>query len=493
MRRILQKATALLLVLLFVSFTLFSCMPSAGYPTSATTVASNTCRHRYDGGVCIDCGESCIHTYQAGYCSRCGFPCAHAEGYVESVCVLCQANCQHKGGFKTGECADCGIPCTHEAYQNSRCTACGLICSKHVYENGDCMICDYICGHYSYKNGVCAYCKTSCAHENYVNGVCQVCKGKDENYTPFVLPLKKGVNLTALEGNTIDPSFLFDPFTYQNIKGQGFDHIRLPVDFRLFYNNFNVPESFVKITPEECWGYLDQIIALAEANELYIIIDFHGWYDIDISDKAQKELYLFCITELAERYKDASDYVIFELINEPHTTEGGNLDGKILEDFQREVVALLRQTNPTRILILATSEWNSPWTLDKLNVPDDPRIAVAVHTYATLEFTHQGCTWANPEYTKRVPLTDEIMAELEKHMNWILAYMKRSNVPVILNEFGLNTSWIAEEDIARYVGFIADFCEENGIPFTYWAYNGGFGIYKNGQWNQAFIQAVFKD
>ena len=473
MKRTLKKALALLLMMTMLLSLLLSC-------GGTQTTSSTACAHSYENGVCRLCGIACTHaSFDAGVCRKCGFACAH------------------ESGFRTGACAFCRMLCPHESYASGSCAECGSACPSHSYEDGICTLCGKACPHYAYKDNFCLYCDVPCPH-SYETGTCTLCGGADPDYVKFVLPFNKGLNLSALEGNTVDPSYLFQKSTYENIKGQGFDHVRLPVDFRLFYNNFDKQNkpfwSGNKLnlkSPEEGWALLEQIVDYAEEVGLYIIIDFHGWYDLNTTDKAQEDLYFSCITELATRFSERSDYVVFELINEPHTTEGGNLGAAALNALQNKAFEIIRQTNPTRIVIFAAAEWNGSWMLSKLILPDDPRIAVAIHTYRTIEFTHQGCTWADPSYTYKVPLTNAILAEVLKELNQIVQYMEKTNVPVILNEFGLNINWATEEDSRAYLSYITNFCMKNGIPFTYWDYCQAWGAYQNGKWNQVILDAFF--
>ena len=46
------------------------------------------------------------------------------------------------------------------------------------------------------------------------------------------------------------------------------------------------------------------------------------------------------------------------------------------------------------------------------------------------------------------------------------------NVPIILNEFGLNLDLAADEDISYYVRYLTQFCADNNIPWAYWHYDG---------------------
>ena len=481
----------------FVLFLILLCS-IAGLLLSCET----TCTHQYENGVCIHCGNTnyclhenyengmcvqcqapCSHLYENGVCQRCDMHCIHST-YVGKYCSECDQICPHEN-YIEGICEKCGHCCSHSEYELAKCVVCGMSCDHFSFKNATCLDCGFVCTSHQYQNGACKVCKTACPH-TYINGVCTVCGFENEDYAPRELPFKKGMNLSGFEDPQKNSLYILNSSTYSNIKSQGFDHVRLPVDFRLFYNN-----GFRK-TAEECWATLDSVIAMAEEQGLYILIDFHGWYDINTNDTAQKEQYLSIITTLAERYQDSSDYVVFELINEPHTTEGGNLNAQKLNELQNEAISIIRKTNPNRWIVAACAEWNGSWMLDKLSLPKaDKKIAVAVHTYEPMEFTHQGCTWWKPEATYKVALTEAMLHQLDIHFERIKQFTERTGIPVILNEFGLNTSYATSADITAYLSHITTFCEEYNIAFTYWEYNQGFGAYKNGKWNQAVLAGIF--
>ena len=78
------------------------------------------------------------------------------------------------------------------------------------------------------------------------------------------LPFSAGINVNGLEGEwryDYTMKLLSDTDTYENIKKQGFDHIRIPVDFRKMYSE----ETCTFIESEI--SKFDKVIELAESSE----------------------------------------------------------------------------------------------------------------------------------------------------------------------------------------------------------------------------------
>ncbi len=169
---------------------------------------------------------------------------------------------------------------------------------------------------------------------------------------------KKGINFSGLEDGTYSSydstrRYLGQDATYTAIKSKGFDHVRLAVDFRRYYTESSQ-------TLKSSISNVDMVVDKCESNGLYVFLDFHGWATINTTNGTEKATFLKIWELVADHYKDRSDYVIFELLNEPHTTEGGNLDSTYLNALQAEVMPIIRQTNPNRLVLLAAAEWNGP-------------------------------------------------------------------------------------------------------------------------------------
>ena len=315
--------------------------------------------------------------------------------------------------------------------------------------------------------------------------------------------VKRGVNLSALEDPFKYSDFLFDESTYTNIAEKGFDHVRLPVDFR----NYSDKNGALK---EEKMKDVDGIIKACNEAGLVVFLDFHGWYNLNTA-KGDDILFMKIWKNLAERYKnyEHNDMLIFELINEPHDTEGGNLDMASLSMLQGLTANTIRTISPNRTICFATAEWNGSWTL-KSDIANSYRKSalmnfdntiVAVHTYATIEFTHQNMAW-NGTQGKFVKLDDTVLDELKKQLKDMMDFTVETGVPVILNEFGFNTdpNTIPYEDQAKYVQTIMDVLSERDVPWSWWAYcNGEFAIYKKTsflgdyKWNDALLEVMMAE
>ena len=302
---------------------------------------------------------------------------------------------------------------------------------------------------------------------------------------------KKGINLSRLESwNTTSAGYLDQTSTYTGLKAKGFDHVRLPVYLRNYYNSSSQ-------TLKDNMSTIDGILDKCEAAGLYVFLDFHGWSSINTTNGTDKAEFLKIWELVAARYKDRSDYVIYELLNEPHTTEGGNLDAAYLNELQAEVMPLIRKSDPNRLVLLAAAEWNGPWKLSDLVIPvNSGRIGVVCHTYAPMAFTHQGATWGGFS-TDHVSFTSTDKTEtgtkdLDNAFRWIDDFQEKTGIPVVMNEFGVyqhNQATAAET--LDWTTYVARNCESNGIAWSWWEYNSGFGLYNNGQWRAPVMNGLF--
>ena len=301
-----------------------------------------------------------------------------------------------------------------------------------------------------------------------------------------VLPFSKGINVNHMETFLSDNPWGFfeigiktvtNEATYTNIKSQGFDYVRLPVNFYSAY--YEAATGDYDYTTEQIMGYIDTAIDLATKNGLYVMLDFHGWFYIG-QEQDDYEQFLYCWTQVANRYKDYSHMLVFELLNEPWYTNGvaqPYLSDSRLNEMQADAIKIIRDTgskNADRLIVCCTADGNKAWKLDKLKLPDDKNLAVAIHEYDPDAFTGQGFTWSGKELGAQVrlnPATD--MGGVKYDFSQIKKFMiENPDVPIVLNEFGLNLDLAADEDVSYYLRYITKFCMENGIPWAYWQYDG---------------------
>ena len=169
------------------------------------------------------------------------------------------------------------------------------------------------------------------------------------------------------------------------IKKAGFATVRLPVRWSAHAGKdapYTIEPTFAK--------RVDWAVDQALANELNIIVNVHHYGEMDDAPDENLPRLLGLWQQIATRYKDRPDRVCFELLNEPH---GKLTEAKWNAAFPR-LLAAVRQTNPTRPVIIGPGQWNSIRALDKLELPkDDRNLILTVHLYDPFEFTHQGAHW----------------------------------------------------------------------------------------------------
>ena len=181
---------------------------------------------------------------------------------------------------------------------------------------------------------------------------------------------------------------------FQAIADAGFTAVRLPVRFSAHMLNtppYTIDETFLE--------RVDWAVNEALSHGLAVIIDNHHWgvegaadFDTIFTDPASQNARLEAIwQQVAPRYADDPEGVIFELLNEPH----GNLDA-VWNDYQDDLLGIVRQSNPDRAVVVSGPWWSGPFALNDLALPDDPNLIVTFHDYIPMDFTHQGATWVNP-------------------------------------------------------------------------------------------------
>ena len=317
------------------------------------------------------------------------------------------------------------------------------------------------------------------------------------------IPFKRGVNLTNwLQYIPSVQQIQFTKFTKQdliNIKSLGCDVIRLPIDLHLMTNG----EPDYTIDPL-FYYYLDQIIDWAEELKLHLILDNHSGGPAVDTHANVGDILVPVWTQMAQHYKDRSNLIYYEVMNEPH----GISDTK-WNDIQKEVVYAIRAVDQMHTIIVGPAGWNGYRNLKDMPVYADDNLIYTFHFYDPMIFTHQGAFWGNPslEPLAGVPFPYDAArmpvcpAELEgtyweeRVLNYqnegTVEYVKElidiaadfqatRNVPLFCGEFGVLMNNSDNEDRVYWYSVIRNYLEEKGISWTIWDYTGGFGLFEQG-------------
>ncbi len=170
------------------------------------------------------------------------------------------------------------------------------------------------------------------------------------------------------------------------MKEWGADHVRIPFHYNLFYDIEN--EEFI----EEGFERMDELLVWCKRNLVDVILDMHAapgaQSEGDISDSdgearlwTESETY-WPITikiweKIAERYKDETIIIGYDLLNEPVTPEPyGNVD---LANFYSQLIPAVRAIDKNHILFIEGNYYAT--TFDLLTPPFDDNMVYAFHKY----------------------------------------------------------------------------------------------------------------
>ncbi len=179
------------------------------------------------------------------------------------------------------------------------------------------------------------------------------------------------------------------------------------------------------------------------------------------------------------------------MLNEPN----GKLDAPRWNALLAKTLAVVRLTNPSRMVVVGPVRWNSIRALDKLVLSESDRnLLVTVHFYDPMTFTHQGASWIQGSDKWRGNSwqgTDQEKQAVTQAFDTAAAWGKAHNRPIYLGEFGsyINCDMASR---ARWTAFVVQTAESHHFPWTYWEFCSGFGVYdpQAKAWRQPLLDAL---
>jgi len=313
-------------------------------------------------------------------------------------------------------------------------------------------------------------------------------------------PFKRGVNLTGWFQASSVRQIQFAKYTKQdliNIKSLGCDVIRLPIN--LHFMTSGEPDYTVEPL---FFNFLDQVIDWAEELELHLILDNHSFDPAEDTEPNIIDILIPVWTQMAEHYKERSNLIYYEVLNEPH-----GISDQIWNDIQQQVIDAIRQVDQKHTIVVGPAGWNSYNNLSSMPEYEDSNLIYTFHFYDPFLFTHQGATWTGPsmELLAGVPFPYDANSmpdcpqELEgtwihsNHANYrnqgtvarvkylidIAAdFQTTRDVPLFCGEFGVYKPNSDNEDRVYWYDVVRNYFEEKGIAWTIWDYQGGFGLFE---------------
>ena len=268
------------------------------------------------------------------------------------------------------------------------------------------------------------------------------------------------------------------------VKKAGFDTIRVPVSWNDHLGE--APDYIIEST------YLDRVedvVNYGLANDMYVIINIHHSYEWlqanTESEKVAKEIFVKIWEQVADRFKDYGDQLIFETMNEPRDGEdwsGHSEAFDIVNSYNAICYETIRQSggnNAQRLIMMPTyaASADEPKTAPfRLPNPEDQYVAVSIHAYAPYNFAMDTSeagvtTWG----------TDQDKRALENVFNSLKTTFIDKGIPVVIGEFG-STNKDNLEDRVAHAEYYVQAAKQHGIPCCWWDNNStgfkeGYGIF----------------
>jgi len=276
----------------------------------------------------------------------------------------------------------------------------------------------------------------------------------------------KGKSVSDYEtawGNPVTTQAMFD-----GVKAAGFNTVRIPVAWsNLMGPNYAINPALM--------ARVDEVANYGLKDGVYVIIDIHwdgGWITKFPENYGESmKRYRSMWSQIAGHFKNASDHLIFESLNEEsdfHTlwnTYGGQPDHKdqayaLLNSINQAFTDVVRGSggnNATRYLLIAGYTTNIGYTVDPdFQMPYDPvaHSMVSVHYYepATFAILDKDASWGKMAYTWG---TSDDVAALQASMLRLKPRFLDQGIPVVIGEYGAP----GNKDPASTVKYLSTICQ----------------------------------
>ncbi|GGK10682.1 hypothetical protein GCM10007962_01010 [Yeosuana aromativorans] len=326
----------------------------------------------------------------------------------------------------------------------------------------------------------------------------------------------RGINMgnvmsAPVEGNWA-PAFTESYF--QDVAVAGFKTVRVPMDFfgsrtsgdtSVYSKDAGTAATYTG-TPDDyvvSSAYLDrveEVINWGLNQNLVVILDFHGstlksefietfnqtkapdlyTYPTSAKRAADNEKFRAIWSQIANRFKDYTYDLLFEVINEPFF----NITDVEMDVLNTDIINIIRNSgsnNAARNIVITGGSKNSyeaPLQIGNSVIASDSNLIATFHYYWPRAFTASSSQnqndydWGNSSDT----------AEIDTNFDAVQSWSQTNNIPILLGEFGadneggFNYSTQTYGDFGgpdaasrvAYYGYLAEAALSRGFAFTAW-------------------------
>jgi endoglucanase len=271
--------------------------------------------------------------------------------------------------------------------------------------------------------------------------------------------------------------------SFRAIKAAGFDTVRIPIRWSAHTGSgpdYRIDPRFFK--------RVDAVISQALAQNLQVIINVHHFEELNEAPEANFNKFIALWAQIAPHYAALPESVYFEVLNEPN----GKLSGDIMRQVLTAGFAKIRESNPTRILILGGEDWSGIKSLPSLPKINDPNQVHTFHYYDPFEFTHQKASWTNLENSGTVNWgSPEDYRQLKQAAEYVKKVQDERRIPIFLGEIGAYEK-APYADVVNYTAETRKAFEGVGISWCAWSFTATFPFYDSNtkRWDEEKLGAL---
>ncbi|MGL1934298.1 MAG: cellulase family glycosylhydrolase [Fibrobacterales bacterium] len=261
-------------------------------------------------------------------------------------------------------------------------------------------------------------------------------------------------------------------YYFDDYKKAGFTNVRIPIHWGIrIDNNGVIDKSFMnRVEQIVDWSLSRGLVTIINTHhEEWVINNYHG----------NKHKLIKIWEQIAARFKDKSNLLVFELFNEPRAP----MSDADVTDLNHALLSTVRKTNPKRIAIVTGGNWGNWQNLKNADWPNDPNVMASLHYYEPFDFSHEaGYSWSN---------TGGVWNDLDDILSWL---KNTKGVPGFVGEFGVNhgkhsKDWNA---VLKYYETVTAACNKWNAPYSVWDDHGWYKIYDRQKRTYNGIEAVLQ-
>lgn len=296
----------------------------------------------------------------------------------------------------------------------------------------------------------------------------------------------------------------------KSVKAKGYSTIRMPLTLHRRYKvNESAKDDEIKYVIDADWlKRYKEVVDWAVAEDMHVMVNIHhdSWISLKYWDgnKSSEQYRMFTDfwKQLAPYFKDESDLVCFETLNEPQFEDSNNSQ-KYLDELNDAAYNIIRHSganNETRMIVMPsvytkTDDAETTALLKEIQSKKDENIIATVHYY---------CEWVYSANLGKTsfdePLWDKYTPRdaVDTMMNTIKTKFVDNGIGVIVGEYGLlgydtSEDCLQEGEEIKYYEYMNYRANKNGVCLVFWDNGSGIDRTKEGNpWKKQVVGSVLE-